>query len=180
MKVLAATLALAALLAAPAGTDIAGYRDDARGVSALVPDGWHAAGPLTALVFPREVVTLASFALRRGGSCGPGRALADLGPRDALVTVLEYRPPRGAVWGRGTRRSQFPRRPRHLRLPAGAPGSPECIGRPAYLLRFRDAGRPLQVVVALGTRVSAADRRTVERVLDGLRFDALPAPSADP
>jgi hypothetical protein len=178
MKVLAATLALAALLAAPSGTDIAGYRADARGVSALVPDGWHAAGPLTALAFPREVVTLASFALRRGGSCGPDRALADLGPRDVLVTVLEYRPPRRAVCG--ARRAQFPRRPGHLRLPAGAPGSPECIGRLAYLLRFRDAGRPLQVVVALGTGVSAAGRRTVERVLDGLRFDALPAPPADP
>jgi hypothetical protein len=71
MKVLAATLALAALLAAPARTGIAGYRDDTRGVSALVPDGWHAAGPLTALVFPREVVTLASFRCGAAAAAGP-------------------------------------------------------------------------------------------------------------
>jgi hypothetical protein len=110
MKVLAATLAFAALLVAPAGTDIAGYRDDARGVSALVPDGWHAAGPLTALAFPREVVTLASFC------------------------------------------------PSALRARPSASGDPRtsCVS------------------------ATPAGRRTVERVLDGLRFDALPAPPADP
>jgi hypothetical protein len=181
MRIAAAAAAVAAAAVALAAPDPpGGYRDADRGVSVHLPAGWHAAGPLTGLAFPREVITIASFPLRRGGGCGPGRALADLGPRDALVSVLEYRPARGAVWGHGLRRSDFPPRPAHLRLPAGPPQRLECFARPARILRFRDADRPLQVQVALGKRVSPAGRRRVEGILDALRFAALPAPPADP
>jgi hypothetical protein len=188
MRTLAAAAALAVAAAAAgvavaawAGSDPArGYRDAARGLSADLPPGWHAAGPLSALAFPREVVTLASYPLRRGGSCGPDRALRDLGPHDALIFVMEYRPARGAVWGSAATRAAFPARPARLRLPAYAPQPVECVARPSYTLRFRDSDRPIQVHVALGARVTAAERTTVERVLDGLRFDALPPPPPDP
>jgi hypothetical protein len=186
-RALAGLLVAAAIAAGPvigafgaADGPATDYADPARGVSATVPVGWHAAGPLTALAFPREVVTLASFPLRRGGSCGPGRALRDMPADGALVFVLEYRPARGRVWTDGTRRASFPPRPVHLRLPRSAPRAHECFGKPGYLLRFRDADRPLQIMVALGPRTTPARRRTVERVLDGLRFTPLPPTPPDP
>ncbi|MCW3014782.1 MAG: hypothetical protein JWO02_1874 [Solirubrobacterales bacterium] len=156
------------------------YADPERGVSALLPAGWHAVRSLTKLGYPREVITLASFRLRRGGSCGPDRALADLPSGGTLIFVLEYRPDRGAVWTDGIRRANFPPRPAHLRLPSGEPTSFECFGKPGYLLRFRDADRPLQVMVALGFKADAARRREVERVLDELRFAPLPPLPPDP
>jgi hypothetical protein len=167
-------LVAAASAAVPDPAAPVDYSDASRAVSAVVPDGWHRARTLTALAFPREVVTIASFPLRRGGSCAPTRALADLGPRDALVSVVEYRPQHGGVWS-AARRAAFPPRPRHLRLPRRAGAPLECFGRPGRILRFRDADRPLQVVVVLGARASQARRHAVQRVLDGLRFGPLPA-----
>jgi hypothetical protein len=180
--IVAVTIAAGAVAAAlgAAARHATDYTDPARGVSATVPAGWHAAGPLTALAFPREVVTLASFPLRRGGSCGPDRALEGMPADGALVFVLEYRPRRGAVWTSGTRRSSFPPRPAHLRLPRSAPQTYECFRRPGYLLRFRDADRPLQIMVALGPRAAGTRRRAVELVLDGLRFTPLPPLPPDP
>jgi hypothetical protein len=170
-------LAMAASLGAPAGAST--YADPDRGVSATVPAGWHARVGLTRLGFPREVVAVASFPLRRGGSCGPDRAHADMPSDGALILVLEYRPARGSVWRDGTRRSAFAPRPAHLRLPRRAQQTFECFGT-GHLLRFRDADRPFQVMVALGPRASDARRQAVERVLDGLRFSPLPAPPPDP
>jgi hypothetical protein len=172
-------LAIAAALLGPAQAGPSQYADPTRGVSALVPSGWHARVGLTALGFPREVVTLASFPLRPGGNCGPDKAVRAMPADGALVFVLEYRPARGPVWSGGLRRSAFPPRPARLRVPRRAPGGYECFGR-GYLLRFRDADRPLQMMVALGPRATAARRRDVERVLDGLRFAPLPAPPPDP
>jgi hypothetical protein len=97
----------------------------------------------------------------------------------ALIFVLEYRPARGPVWTDGIRRSAFPPRPAHLRLPRRQPADYECFGR-GYLLKFRDADRPLQVMVALGSKATAARRRGIEHVLDGLRFSPLPPPPPDP
>jgi hypothetical protein len=59
-------LLLARAVAAQAGSSR--YDDPVRGVSAEVPAGWHARVGLTALAYPREVVTLATFPVRRGGS----------------------------------------------------------------------------------------------------------------
>jgi len=113
-----------------------------------------------------------------GRQCGPDRALAEMPDDGALVFVLEYRPARGSVWS-GIHRSDFPPRPAHLRLPRRAPEAYECFGR-GYQLHFRDADRPLQVMVAVGPKATAARRRGVERVLDGLRFSSLPPPPPDP
>ncbi len=142
----------------------------------MLPARWHAAGPLTGLASPGEVVTLASFPLRRGGDCGPDRELDDLPSDGALISVLEYRPERGAVWTGGIRHADFPPRPAHIRLPRNGPQAYECFVKPGYLLRFRDADRPLQIMVALGHRATATRRREVERVLDSLGFTPLPPP----
>jgi hypothetical protein len=87
----------------------------------VLPAGWHAARPLTALTSPREVVTLASFPLRRGGSCGPDRALRHLPSGGALIFVLEYRWDRGAVWTGSIRRPNFPPRPAQWPRSTAAP-----------------------------------------------------------
>jgi hypothetical protein len=170
-------LVLALAVAAQVGSSQ--YVDPVRGVSAQVPPGWHARVGLTGLGYPREVVALGTFPLRRGGGCRPDRARADMPADGALIFMLEYRPARGPVWTNGIRRAGFPPRPARLRLPHGTPESYECFGR-GYLLRFRDADRPLQVMVALGAKVTLARRRGVERVLDGLRFAPLPPPPPDP
>jgi hypothetical protein len=171
-KLVAALVVVAAFAVAIAPAPAAPeQRDPERGVSFRLPAGWHAAAQLTALAFPRELVTIASFALHSGGSCGPTRALRDLGPRDALVAVLEYSPPRGV---------RLPPRPRRLRVAARARGSLECFGVPGQVLAFRDAGRELQVVIVLGARAGAARRQEVERILDGLRFDPRPHRRAAP
>lgn len=107
------------------------YDDPQRGVSALLPAGWHAAAELTSLTFPREVITLASYPLRRGGSCGPDRALADLPSDGALIFVFEYRPDRGAVWTGSRRRESFPPRPAHVRLPRRASEGFRALASPA-------------------------------------------------
>ena len=156
------------------------YSDPAQGVTVAVPRGWRVARRLTAMAFPRELLTLASFPLRRGGSCGPDRALEDLPARGALIFVLEYRPQQGKVWSGGVRRESFPRRPVHLRLARGGPQAYECFGGLGYLLVFRDADRPFQVMVALGSKATGARRRAVERILDRLRFVPLPEPPPDP
>ena len=140
------------------------YDDPVRGVHAQLPAGWHAASQLTALSFPRELLTFASFPLRRGGSCAPTRALRDLGPHDALVSVLELGPRPGG------RRALRPR-PARLVLPRAGAGPLECFGRPVAVLLFADRGRRLQVVAVLGARAGAARRRAAERILDSLRLD---------
>src|SRR6201999_3777083 len=87
---------------APAATAYA-----AHGLAVRLPSGWQAARvSLTPhLVDPREELAVATFPLRyRPTACAhmPGSALADLGPRDAFVTLMERRrhsavfPPRPA------------------------------------------------------------------------------------
>jgi hypothetical protein len=165
-------IALAAAVLALAASH---YDDPAAGIHALLPAGWHAAPRLTALAGPRELVTLASYPLHAGGGCGPQRALHELPPHGALVFVLEYVPPP---------RRGFPPRPAHVHLRARDRAVYECIGRPGWLLRFRDAGRALQIHVVLGSRAGARMRRRVERVVQHLRFDrqryrTLPPPTAE-
>ncbi len=166
------TPALVAALLLAAGATACGrdapapsrYDDPFRGVHAALPAGWHAAAQLTALTFPRELLTFASFPLRRGGSCGPTRALRDLGPRDALVTVLELGSRDGA-------HRRLPARPARLQLPRAAAGALECFGKPGSVVLLQDGRRRVQVVAILGARATPARRRAVERILDGVRLD---------
>jgi len=174
--VIVAGAALPASAAPPPGWTE--WSDPARGVMAELPPGWHAAPKVTALGYPQEVATLASFAFEPGGACGPDAARRL--PRDgALIFITEYRPARGAVWRDSIRRSSFPLRPDHLTL-RGKAEAFECFASPARQLRFRDADRPLQVMIALGRQATAARRRQVEQVLDALHFDPLPPTPPDP
>jgi hypothetical protein len=113
-------------------------------------------------------LAVASYRLPRdsGGAdgCRPSEALDRLPPGGAFVYGWDYRsiPHRS-----GFRKSDFPPRPRHFRLARFA--HYECAG-PSFMIRFRQAGRFLQIHVALGTRATPATRATVLRILDSLRI----------
>jgi len=81
--------------------------------------------------------------MRPGGKCAhvPGRAFAAMGEGDGLVSLME----------RSRANGPYPRRPGHFRLREEA-GEYECSpkGLASYAFTFRDAGRDLYAVVALG------------------------------
>src|SRR5689334_898435 len=98
---------------APVRARVTAGRGD--GIRYVVPAGWHVAGrSLTPyLVNPRELLTAGTGRLPAGGACAqnPGAALAAMGPRDVLVTVLERHGSVGAT----------PPRPRRFVLPRAVP-----------------------------------------------------------
>lgn len=142
--------------------------------------GWHLTMPrISAVSYPAERLLLTSYPTRRGGDCGPDSAEHDLPADGALIYAFEYRRQAGSPWA-GLRRADFPPRPAHFALRKHALGRYECWRVPSYLIRFRAAGRPFQVHVALGARASSARRAQVLQILDGLRFSVLPAPPPDP
>jgi hypothetical protein len=145
------------------------------GYTVTVPEGWHEAQTsLTpSLIDPREILTVATFALpRAGGLCD---ALERVPPAEAFVTVQER--------GRGAYgREGFPTRPATFGPDPELPGSsvwPYCAGgdhRPPipmldYWFGFSDAGRAFHVFVGIGRDAPADVRRDAFRVLDSLRFD---------
>lgn len=149
------------------------------GVGIARPRGWHLLRPrITALAYPTERLLLTSYPTARGGNCSPDRAERDLPADGALIYLLEYRPPAGAVWSHGVRRSAFPPRPAHFALRRRELGNYECWRVASYLIRFRAADRPFQLHVALGPQASPALRAQVLRALDSLRFATLPPPPA--
>jgi hypothetical protein len=142
--------------------------------------GWHLTTPrISALSYPAERLLLTSYPARRGGDCGPDSAERELPADGALIYAFEYRRQAGSPWA-GLRRADFPSRPAHFALRKHDLGRYECWRVPSYLIRFRAAGRPFQVHVALGAHASSARRAQVLQILDGLRFSPPPAPPPDP
>jgi hypothetical protein len=134
-----------------------------------VPAGWwRARQSLTPhLLDPREILTAATFPLRlHGGPCAqnPG-ALADMGPRDVLVTVQERA---------GTRGPEFVARPRRFTAGMGVPSEATgCVRHPTFsarLIDFRDGPRFFLAIVAIGKSAPADARRAAFAMLDSLHF----------
>ena len=152
----------------------------AHGLTVALPPGWRAAPrSLTPhLVDPREQLSVATFPLRyRDSRCAqfPGSALADLGPRDALVTLQE----------RGNHTTKlFAARPARFAPGAGTadisqahactPGGGQFTDR---WLEFSDRGRNFYALVAFGPSASASTKRAAWRILDGLRVDPAVRPT---
>jgi hypothetical protein len=147
---------------------------EAHGVAVDLPPGWgHADASLTpGLTDPREVLSVATFPLHyRPVGCNhlPSSALADLGPRDAFVTLQERGLDPASAW------TDFPPRPAHFGPELGGPSeAAECVPS----ARFTDhwfgvtAGdRHFHVEVAFGPRAPAATREEAWAVLDSLRVD---------
>jgi hypothetical protein len=144
------------------------YRGPA--VSVRYPPSWHAtSAPLTPVAYPSQLLAIASYPLPRGSGgadgCRPTEALERL-PRDgALVYAWDYGE---QPFRRAFRRKDFPPRPDHFRLRAFS--HYECAG-PSYLIRFRQAGRFVQIHVALGAGATPRTRARVLRVLDSIRLE---------
>ena len=165
------------------GGGLVGFRDRELGVAGAHPEGWHRARALTNLVVPREVLALATYPLRggsRAGECAPASAREDMPADGAFVWLLEYRPLRGDVWA-DLPRERFPPRPdtfelRRTDLERGV----SCFPGPGRMTTFSAAGRPFQLLVALGERAPDERLAQVRDVLDSLRFERLPSPPPDP
>jgi len=164
---LAASIVGALVLASGTPPSWHTFRDD--GVVFRYPQSWSATSrPLTPVSYPAQLLAVASYRLPRDSTgadgCRPSDALDRLPRAGAFVFGWDY--------GSGPhhsrfRTSDFPPRPRHFRLARFA--HYECAG-PSYMIRFRQAGRFLQVHVALGVRATPATRATVLRILDSLRI----------
>lgn len=154
------------------------YRDEPRGYEVSFPSDWHRArSSLTGLVDPREILSVATYPLRRRFPLGSGRCpalaspapvLDDFGPRDAIVSIQE----RGS-----RRRGGFPARQRPLRLPPldlHPEGGLACArSRTDWIAfhPFRDAGRNFYAFAAMGRSASPQSRRELRRVLESLQFE---------
>jgi hypothetical protein len=143
------------------------------GISVALPRGWQLTmPPITALTVPAERLLLTSYPARRGGNCAPDRAERAVPADGVLVFLFEYRLSRHGHSWRHLRRADFPPRPARFALRARDLGRFECWRVASHLIRFRAAGRPFQMHVALGADVSAARRAQLLRALDSLRFAA--------
>jgi hypothetical protein len=156
--------------------------DEAAGFTVSYPASWHLARTsLTpTLTSPLEIFSVGTYRLRPGGLCAqfPSRAIDDLGPRDALVSVQESSPVAGI------RPISF--RPT-LFGPTDGKGrdeSPGCIRTPKEFthrwIPFESDGRAFYAYVAMGIDVSRSTRRSAWGVLDSLVFERGPAAPTTP
>ena len=134
----------------------------ADGVSVRYPNGWDATSrPLTPVTDPTQLLAVGSYRLPRNKTgadgCMPKEALDRMPSSGAFIFGWEFAAPRG---------EHFPPRPAHFALTRRIDF--ECLG-PSYMMRFRDAGRFLQVHVVLGPDAGDGMRKTVLRILDSLR-----------
>ena len=180
-----ATLTVSAEPPAPAPAGWRQHRAPELGLAATIPDGWHVGEePLTESVDPREVLALATYPLGAGGS-GDGpcvaaqRAVAAMPADGVLIWLLEYRPPRGDVWG-DLPRSRFPPRPDSFVLTRADLQPGLCGAGFGVSTTFRDADRPFQLWLLFGEKVSDARLAEVAQILDAVSFDDLPVPPPDP
>ena len=168
---------------APPAAGAVRFHDPEVGIAGEHPAGWHRARAITNLSMPREVVVLASYALRTGakaGECAPDTAREDMPPNGVFVWLLEYRPLRGDVWA-DLPRERFPPKPDRFRLERGdLGGNNSCFPGPTYRTAFRAAGRPLDLLIAFGGPPADDRLDEVAEILTSLRFGELPAPPPDP
>ncbi|MGZ5290376.1 MAG: hypothetical protein ACXWE5_12925, partial [Actinomycetota bacterium] len=168
------------------------YLDGQDGFSMSYPAGWTVAEEnLTPeLVDPREIVSVGTYTLRPGGegvgidAYLPGRAFADLGPADALITVQEYEP-RPGVFG-------TPRPSTFDPATACGEGNAACRegtslgldGVRAWWIPFSEpsSGRAFYAFVAMGEDAYRDPGRSgaVWAVLDSLSFDGANPPASFP
>ncbi|HEX6461178.1 MAG TPA: hypothetical protein VF032_19840 [Thermoleophilaceae bacterium] len=144
------------------------------GLSVRLPQGWHRATVnLTPhLTDPREELSVATFPLRyRPGPCAqfPVSAIAQLGPRDALVTLQERGVDPGYSW------PDFPQRPTAFGPRLGGEADVRgCVPHARFTdhwFGFTDSGRHFHVLVVFGLDAPVAVRAQAWRILDSLRVN---------
>lgn len=117
------------------------HRDRRDGLAISTPPGrTFRAQPVPNLLQPAIPFAVGSWALPRGGSCAPTRAIRSQPSRSVLLWLFEYH---ANVTAR-----EFPKRPERFHL--GRLGGPfECLGVRAYAIQFRDGSRRFQVYVVV-------------------------------
>jgi hypothetical protein len=179
-----AALAATALVAAGCGSQAAAppppptssqtITDGAHGLAFDLPPEWHrATASLTpGLADPREVLSAGTFPLvYRPTACShvPGSALADLGPRDAFVTIEERGSDPSSSW------SDFPPRPAHFGPGLGGPSEAQaCVPQGHFAdhwFGFSDGGRHFHVLVAFGPSAPETVQGQAWALLDSLQID---------
>jgi hypothetical protein len=148
------------------------YRDQRAGIEATIPPGWHAIRkPITAVIWPRQVLAAASYPVRLGngppdGGCTPQAALAQMPPEGALLEVIEYTPGGGE---QNHYLPDLPRRPERFAYADGVFASYECAG-PSFRFVFSDRDRAFQAHVWLNRRlVDPRVRAQAIEILNSLR-----------
>jgi hypothetical protein len=145
------------------------YRSEDARLTLRYPVGWKVADArlLPLLVEPRELVTLSTSPLRPADERCPQKpeaAVEALGPKEALITLLEYRS-----------EAHAPPRPKRL-LPYEGARPPTCkrLQLPrGFLFRaqsFEDRGRVFHLYVAVGESASDQTRRELTEILNTLIF----------
>jgi hypothetical protein len=168
------TLLLAILLGGCLGSDEASNHPNdvgtetaivrAHGVELQLEPGWQAAErSLTpTLMNPRELLSVGTMPMRPGACATvPRRAIAAMGPGDALITIQERD---------GARPEDFPPRPQSFRVHPGV-GNFECAPQDLKVAPFifREAGRYFYALVVIER---GAPIREAEAILDS--FEAQP------
>jgi hypothetical protein len=151
--------------------------DEAAGFTVSYPASWHLAKTsLTPILSsPHEIFSVGTYPLVPGGLCAqfPSKAIEDLGPRDALVSVQEASPFQGirpTLFGPtdGTGRDE----------------SPGCTHTPKEFIHrwipFASDGRAFYAYVAMGVDATRSTRRSAWGVLDSLVFERGPGAPATP
>jgi len=161
----AGVLALAAcLVVAAAGARAQTVaRVGARGVTVVVPPGWHSL-PGTRVSVPTDPVpriTVASGPVRWGRGCNE---LDLVFPRTAVAIVV-------VEWVRRTPGARFAPRPQRFtsaNLPVLPPPAVECFGGPAGGTQFLQRGRRFAAFLLLGKDAPPALAARARAVLDTL------------
>ncbi len=137
--------------------------DPVTGMEWRVPAGWQAAPDrLTSITVPEEVFTVSTQPLEPGGVACP-QMLTELGPHDALVTVLIGGTDTLQPWPRPIAASDLG--------PSAAVWGEPCAARPELDVlagAFTLDAIPLRVLVAFGEAASSQTRAEAWRLLDSI------------
>ena len=146
------------------------YRDEKARLTLRYPPDWsvRSAPIMPLLLEPRELITLSTSAIPPADeSCRqtPEAAVEALGPKDALISLLEYESDADAR----------PRPQRMLPYHGDRPATCRRLQLPHGLLfraqRFEDRGRVFHLYLAVGESASDRTRRQVTEILNGMSFD---------
>lgn len=147
------------------------YRDSDERYTVRYPSDWHRATEALQphVEDPEEILSVASYELRAGGAgCAFGRALEDLGPTDAFVSVSE---------SAGDLASRFMvTRPTEFAYDQGyEPTLSDCLETPPAFeerfIPFRDGNRFFYAYVAVGDAASSETRDDALATLNSMSFE---------
>jgi hypothetical protein len=143
------------------------------GIAFEYPGSWSVTTrPITSAENPVYRFTVSSVPVRRTradrGPCAPG--IAKQLPPDGVLAYLREQLGRCYV---ATSLPQMALRPRSFPLPSASSAFSVCgFGRTGIWFPFKAKGRAFYLAVYVGPKATAATRRALYRMLDGMRFDS--------